>query len=77
MQVIDYLQHGYTRIPSLAVSPSCSPVCPQEELPVGTHHPHWLRLQSKTKEVVYKFVLNTDCPKSIISSEGSYLPCVQ
>lgn len=64
MQVIDYLQHEYTRIPSLAVSPSCSPVCPQEELPVGTRHPHWLRLQSKTKEIVYQFVLNTDCPKT-------------
>lgn len=43
----DYLQHGCTRNPSPVAAPNCSPATQQEELPEGTHHPHWLRLQSK------------------------------
>ena len=48
-QCVDYLQHGYTRIPFLVVSLGCSPASPQEELPVGTHPPPWLTLQRETK----------------------------
>lgn len=52
---LNHLQHECTRIPSLVVSPGCSLVSPQGELPVGMHHPHWLRLQSKTKEYRVSF----------------------
>lgn len=64
MQIIDYLQRECTRILSLVVSPGCSPVSPQGELPVGTHHPRWLRLQSKTERILCDSELNTDCPTS-------------
>lgn len=73
MHVSNYLQHECTLIPSLVVSPSCSPACPREELPAGTRHLHWLRLQSAIKEILYELVSVTDCSNP--ASPGKVCTC--
>lgn len=54
----DYLLHECTRPPFPVGAPNCWPVCQQVELPVGTHHPRWPRLQSQRWWCRYAFLLN-------------------